>query len=105
MSSIWSSAAAQVGTSPLSSAQSAPTSGGSAAAKFQSILQASGKSGPAGLSSKAGSRAGATPMAASSGSGSTSVSDTGISANDFLNLLVTEMQNQDPTADVDPNEY
>ncbi len=28
-----------------------------------------------------------------------------ISANDFLTLLVTEMQNQDPTADVDPNEY
>jgi len=28
-----------------------------------------------------------------------------ISANDFLTLLVTEMQNQDPTADTDPNEY
>jgi flagellar basal-body rod modification protein FlgD len=28
-----------------------------------------------------------------------------ITANDFLTLLVTEMQNQDPTADVDPNEY
>jgi flagellar basal-body rod modification protein FlgD len=27
------------------------------------------------------------------------------SANDFLTLLVTEMQNQDPTADVDPNAY
>ena len=26
-----------------------------------------------------------------------------ISANDFLTLLVTEMQNQDPTADTDPN--
>jgi flagellar basal-body rod modification protein FlgD len=35
-------------------------------------------------------------------------SDTGsatISANDFLTLLVTEMQNQDPTDDTDPNEY
>lgn len=33
-------------------------------------------------------------------------SDAGvISANDFLTLLVTEMQNQDPTADTDPNEY
>ncbi len=28
-----------------------------------------------------------------------------ISANDFLTLLVTEMQNQDPTATTDPNEY
>lgn len=28
-----------------------------------------------------------------------------ISANDFLSLLVTEMQNQDPTASTDPNEY
>jgi flagellar basal-body rod modification protein FlgD len=28
-----------------------------------------------------------------------------ISANDFLTLLVTEMQNQDPTDDTDPNEY
>lgn len=39
-----------------------------------------------------------------------STSETGsdgaaISANDFLTLLVTEMQNQDPTADTDPNEY
>jgi flagellar basal-body rod modification protein FlgD len=29
----------------------------------------------------------------------------GIGANDFLTLLVTEMQNQDPTATTDPNEY
>jgi flagellar basal-body rod modification protein FlgD len=28
-----------------------------------------------------------------------------ISGNDFLSLLVTEMQNQDPTANTDPNEY
>jgi flagellar basal-body rod modification protein FlgD len=28
-----------------------------------------------------------------------------ISANDFLTLLVTEMKNQDPTAQTDPNEY
>jgi len=110
MSSIWSSAAAQAGRSPLSSAQTAPTPGGGAAARFQSILQTAGKqgqaAGQAGLSPMA-SRAGgaATPMAASSGSGSTSDSDTGISANDFLTLLVTEMQNQDPTADTDPNEY
>ena len=40
----------------------------------------------------------------SSAGDSTSNSAT-ISANDFLTLLVTEMQNQDPTADTDPNEY
>jgi flagellar basal-body rod modification protein FlgD len=28
-----------------------------------------------------------------------------ITANDFLTLLVTEMKNQDPTAQTDPNEY
>lgn len=32
-------------------------------------------------------------------------SSAGISANDFLTLLVTEMKNQDPTAQTDPNEY
>ena len=43
----------------------------------------------------------------SSGSSSSDSSTAGatISANDFLTLLVTEMQNQDPTADTDPNEY
>lgn len=52
------------------------------------------------------------PMAASSSgnsgaSGSTGASDGSatISANDFLTLLVTEMQNQDPTTATDPNEY
>ena len=28
-----------------------------------------------------------------------------ISANDFLTLLVTELKNQDPTANTDPNAY
>jgi len=42
--------------------------------------------------------------AGNTGSGSNSDSAT-ISANDFLTLLVTEMQNQDPTANTDPNEY
>jgi flagellar basal-body rod modification protein FlgD len=44
------------------------------------------------------------PTGADSSSTSSSDSST-ISANDFLTLLVTEMQNQDPTADTDPNEY
>ena len=39
-----------------------------------------------------------------SGSDASSNSAT-ITANDFLQLLVTEMQNQDPTANTDPNEY
>jgi flagellar basal-body rod modification protein FlgD len=41
----------------------------------------------------------------SSSSDDSSSSSATISANDFLTLLVTEMQNQDPTADTDPNEY
>jgi len=49
-------------------------------------------------------------MDASSGSGSSggsnaADSDTSITANDFLTLLVAEMKNQDPTADTDPNAY
>ena len=48
----------------------------------------------------------ASAPAAADDSGSSSTSDSStISANDFLTLLVTEMQNQDPTADTDPNEY
>ena len=52
----------------------------------------------------------AAPMAngaagASDASSSSDSSSATISANDFLTLLVTEMQNQDPTANTDPNEY
>ena len=54
----------------------------------------------------------ADPMAAApaaagnaASSGSSGSSSATISANDFLTLLVTEMQNQDPTAQTDPNEY
>jgi flagellar basal-body rod modification protein FlgD len=49
------------------------------------------------------------PMDASTGttSGTTasSVDSAGISANGFLTLLVTELKNQDPTANTDPNAY
>ena len=52
------------------------------------------------------SPAGANATSNASGSASTASSDSAtISANDFLTLLVTEMQNQDPTANTDPNEY
>jgi flagellar basal-body rod modification protein FlgD len=48
----------------------------------------------------------ATGAAGSSSNGSSSDSSSAtISANDFLTLLVTEMKNQDPTANTDPNEY
>jgi hypothetical protein len=39
------------------------------------------------------------------GSGSAGSDSASISANDFLTLLVSEMKNQDPTANTDPNEY
>ena len=48
------------------------------------------------------STTGASGTSNSSGAGSNSAT---ISANDFLTLLVTELQNQDPTANTDPNEY
>ena len=49
---------------------------------------------------------GPTPQAtAMAGTSSASTSSATISANDFLMLLVTEMKNQDPTANTDPNEY
>ncbi len=41
----------------------------------------------------------------SSDSSGSSTEAATISANDFLTLLVTEMKNQDPTANTDPNEY
>jgi flagellar basal-body rod modification protein FlgD len=48
----------------------------------------------------------AAPASSSSSSSSSSSTSTAtITANDFLQLLVTELQNQDPTADTDPNEY
>lgn len=51
------------------------------------------------------SLSGTTAQAGTSGTSASSTSDTTISANDFLTLLVTEMKNQDPTATTDPNEY
>ena len=48
-----------------------------------------------------------TGTAASSGTAAstTSTDNTGISSDDFLTLLVTEMKNQDPTQPTDPNAY
>jgi flagellar basal-body rod modification protein FlgD len=41
----------------------------------------------------------------SSSTGGSSSDSATISSSDFLTLLVTELQNQDPTANTDPNEY
>jgi len=58
-------------------------------------------------SSAAQALKGASPMSSSTSStgSSSSTNSATISANDFLTLLVTEMKNQDPTANTDPNEY
>ncbi|MGA9672453.1 MAG: flagellar hook capping FlgD N-terminal domain-containing protein [Terracidiphilus sp.] len=57
---------------------------------------------PASASPATGS---ASTASGSSGSSGSSDSSSTVSANDFLTLLVTEMKNQDPTANTDPNEY
>jgi flagellar basal-body rod modification protein FlgD len=48
---------------------------------------------------------GSTGTNGTNGSENGSSSTATISANDFLTLLVTEMQNQDPTSTMDPNAY
>jgi flagellar basal-body rod modification protein FlgD len=47
----------------------------------------------------------ATGAAASSSGSAGDTGDATITADDFLTLLVTELQNQDPTSDSDPNAY
>ncbi len=78
---------------------------GTAAAIFNHAMTA----GRALNGTTASPMANATPQATGTNdtgsSDSTSSSSATISANDFLTLLVTEMQNQDPTANTDPNEY
>jgi flagellar basal-body rod modification protein FlgD len=75
-------------------------------AAMAGLLNHSMTAGQALAGSSAGARANSTTAADSSSSASSAdISSSTISANDFLTLLVTEMQNQDPTADTDPNEY
>lgn len=45
------------------------------------------------------------PTGSSASSSASGTSTATITANDFLQLLVTELQNQDPTANTDPNQY
>ena len=40
-----------------------------------------------------------------SGTGSSSANTATVTANDFLQLLIAEMRNQDPTANTDPTQY
>jgi len=120
MSSIWSNAASAAGASPFTATGTAPSPGGGRAMRFQSALQSTGKAQSATQSKSASgaqaaiqpglspSRAAASKVAKPTGAASSATgSDDGstISSNDFLTLLVTEMQNQDPTANTDPNEY
>jgi flagellar basal-body rod modification protein FlgD len=44
-------------------------------------------------------------MESTTANSSSGTEEASISANDFLQLLVTEMKNQDPTAATDPNQY
>lgn len=53
---------------------------------------------------------GSVPLAAAAGTTAAATDSNGqnssmITANDFLTLLVTELKNQDPTANTDPNAY
>ncbi len=60
----------------------------------------------AALSAMASSGSAATGSTGSTGStSSTSTDNSTITANDFLTLLVSELQNQDPTQPTDPNAY
>jgi flagellar basal-body rod modification protein FlgD len=106
MSSIWSSQAEQAGSSPFQTNGRSPLPGGMTTARIQSAGKPSGHAATQpGMSP--GARGGPSALAATTSSGTSSGSDSGttISSNDFLSLLVTEMQNQDPTANTDPNEY
>lgn len=58
------------------------------------------------LSNKAASQdTGTSGTSGTSGSTSSANSGSTITSDDFLQLLVAEMKNQDPTANTDPNEY
>ena len=75
-----------------------------AAAIFHHALTA-GQTAAAGAATPLATTTSGASGANGSSDSSTSAGSAAISANDFLTLLVTELQNQDPTADTDPNEY
>lgn len=59
----------------------------------------------AGISHNPAAHAASIAALPDAGSANSTGDSSTISANDFLTLLVTEMQNQDPTNATDPNEY
>jgi flagellar basal-body rod modification protein FlgD len=69
---------------------------------FNKAMTAAQTLSPASASPLSSPAANAAGTSDTSSSGSSSAT---ISTNDFLTLLVTEMKNQDPTANTDPNEY
>jgi flagellar basal-body rod modification protein FlgD len=77
---------------------------GAAAGLFSQSLTAGRSLSPFDSTTGASASSGASSSSSSSSSSSDGNSAI-ISANDFLELLVTEMQNQDPTDATDPNEY
>lgn len=60
---------------------------------------------PAATSTQPAARPDSIPVAVKAATSSSDANSPTIAANDFLTLLVTEMKNQDPTAQTDPNEY
>ncbi len=109
MSSIWSNAAGMTVESPFATSGGAPKPGGTKATRMQSTQGQGNQTVPQpGLSPGVMGGVGQLkPMATPSATAGTPAAGTGgaITSNDFLTLLVTEMQNQDPTSQTDPNAY
>jgi len=78
---------------------------GTAAGIFNHQMTAGQALTPKAATPLASATSGTSSTSSTSGSSDSSDSSATISANDFLTLLVTEMQNQDPTSDTDPNAY
>ena len=107
MNSIWSGMAPSGGVDPFTTkAGASPHTGGVAGLPY-SLSPASSQAKPGIPNPSSPLPDGAASAAASGGTGSSnpSTSAGAITANDFLTLLVTEMQNQDPTSQTDPNQY
>ena len=83
----------------LSQLNSIATSGTSAAGVVASALA------PRHASVQATPKDSTTPTSGTTNSGGTASDSSEITANDFLTLLVSELQNQDPTQPTDPNQY
>jgi flagellar basal-body rod modification protein FlgD len=75
-------------------------------ADFKQNLRNEAHAAPAGrLPTASGASGAAVPASTSAASSADTSGSTTITANDFLQLLVAEMKNQDPTSQQDPNAY